>query len=126
MRVVARPRELGEAEVEDLDPPVARDEDVLGLQIAVDDALVVRGGEPLRDLARVVDRFARRQRAAHAAAAKRLALEQLRDDVGRAGVGADVVDGQDVRVVELAGGARLLLEAMQRGRIGREASPGSA
>ena len=59
--------ELGDAEVENLDPPVARDEQVVGLQVAMDDALVVRGGEPLRDLARVVDGFARRQRAAAAA-----------------------------------------------------------
>ncbi len=35
---------------------------------------------------------------------------------------ADVVDGQDVRVIELPGGARLLLEAMQPAAIGREAS----
>ena len=37
-RLVARPRELGDAEVEDLDPPVARDEQVVGLQVAMDDA----------------------------------------------------------------------------------------
>ena len=119
-RVVARPRQLGDAEVEDLDPPVVRDEQVVGLQVAVDDALVVRGGEPLGDLARVVDGLARRQRAAVQAAAQRFAFEQLRDDVGRAVVDADVVDGQDVRVIELPGGARLLLEAMQPARIRRE------
>ena len=33
---------------------------------------------------------------------------------------ADVVDGQDVRVIQLPGGARLLLEAMHAARIGRE------
>ena len=35
--------QLGEAEVEDLDAAVARHEDVLRLQVAVDDPLVVRG-----------------------------------------------------------------------------------
>ena len=81
----ARPAsELGEAEVEDLDAAVARDEEVLGLQVAVDDALLVRGGQAVRDLDRVVDRLARRQSAPPDARAQGLALEQLLDDVGRA------------------------------------------
>ena len=124
--VVARPRQLRDAEVEDLDPPVARDEQVVGLHVAVDDALVVRGGEPLGDLPRVVDRLARRQRAAVQTAAQRLALEQLGDDVRRAGVPADVVDGQDVRVIELPGGARLLLEALHPAARRSRTSRGSA
>ena len=37
--VRSRLRQLRQAEVEDLDAPVRRDEDVLRLQIAVDDAL---------------------------------------------------------------------------------------
>ena len=55
----------------------------------MDDALVVRGRQTFRDLARELDGF----RAAVAAAASRragLALEQLADDVGCAVVGADV------------------------------------
>ena len=55
--------QLGQAEVEDLDPPVLRHEHVLGLQVPVDDPLLVRGGEALGDLHRVVDRLARRDRA---------------------------------------------------------------
>ena len=38
-------RQLRQAEVEDLDAPVPRDEEVLGLQVAVDDPLLVRGGQ---------------------------------------------------------------------------------
>ena len=49
-------RQLRQAEVEDLDAAVGGDEEVLGLQVAVDDPLVVRRGEALRDLERVVDR----------------------------------------------------------------------
>jgi len=45
-RLVARSRQLGDAEVENLHAPVARDEQVVGLDVAVNDALVVRGGEP--------------------------------------------------------------------------------
>ena len=55
--------ELGDAEVENLDAPVARDEQVVGFHVAMHDALVVRGGESFRRLTRVVDDFAQGQRA---------------------------------------------------------------
>ena len=88
-----RLRQLRQAEVEDLDAPVLRHEQVLGLQVPVDDPLLVRRREAARDLDRVVDRLARRRAAPPASAlAQRLALEQLRDDVRRAVVRADVVD----------------------------------
>ena len=77
-------RELGEAEVEDLHAAVVGDEDVLGLQVPVDDPLLVRRREAADDLERVVDRLARRELAAGEDRAQRLALEQLLDDVGRA------------------------------------------
>jgi hypothetical protein len=35
--------QLGEVEVQDLEPLIARDEDVLRLQVAMDDAFVVCG-----------------------------------------------------------------------------------
>ena len=107
-------RELGEAEVEDLDAARVRDEEVLGLQIPVDDPLVVRGGEAVRDLQRVVNDLALRELAARERQAQRLALEQLLDDVGRVVMRADVVDGRDVGVIENARGLGLLLEAPQR------------
>ena len=52
----------GQAEVEDLGAAVGGDEDVVGLQVAVDDALGVRGGQALRDLHGQVGRLARRER----------------------------------------------------------------
>ena len=45
------------------------------------------------------------------ALAKGLALEQLEDDVGDAGLESHVEDGKDVRVVERARRTRLVLEA---------------
>ena len=80
-----RTRQLGEAEVEDLDPAVVRDEDVVGLEVAVDDPLVVSGGEAVRDLERVVEGLADGKRsAAPGGPCRRLTFEQLRDDVGSA------------------------------------------
>ena len=58
------------------------------------------------------------------AVAERLALQQLGDDVGRAVVLPGVVDGDDVGMVEDAGGPGLLLEAADavrgRRRVGVE------
>ena len=81
--VVAWQDQFGDAEVENLDPPVSRDEQVVGLHIAVDDALVVRGRESRSHLARVVDGFARRQCAVMQSVAERFALEEFGDDVRR-------------------------------------------
>ena len=102
-RLASLLRQLRQAEVEDLDPAVPRDEEVLGLQVPVDDPLLVRGGQAVRDLQRVVDRLARRDASAGERRAQRLAFEQLLHDVGRALVGPDVVDGRDVGVVQDAG-----------------------
>ena len=45
----------GHAEVEDLHLPVARDEQVVGLEISVNDALLVHRGEAVGDLRRELD-----------------------------------------------------------------------
>ena len=60
-----------------------------------------------------LDRAARRQRARREPLPQGLALEELRDEVGRAVVGAHVVHDEDARVVEGAGRPRLLLEAQE-------------
>src|SRR5262249_32264680 len=54
------------------------------------------------------------------ARAKRLAVEELRYDVRRAVVRADVVDAEDVGVIERAGSARLLLESAEAFCVYRE------
>ena len=120
LAALLRVRELGEAEVEDLHAAVVGDEDVLGLQVPVDDPLLVRGREAVDDLERVVDRLARRELAAREDRPERLALEQLLDDVGRALVRADVVDRGDVGMVQDARRLGLLLEPAQPVGVGGE------
>ena len=63
---------------------VPRDEEVLGLQVPVDDALLVRGGEAPGDLERVVHGLLLRDRTGVELPAQRLALEKLHDGVGDA------------------------------------------
>ena len=116
----ARSGQLGEAEVEDLYVTIAGDEEILRFQIAMDDVPLVRGGEPASDLRRVIERLARRYRTLPNPRAQRFAFEQLRNDVVESAFVADVVDGQDVRMVEHAGRARFLLETAQRIGVGRK------
>ena len=86
----------------------------------MDDVLLVRGGEALRDLAGALDGLASWHGAAAQPAAERLAFQQFRDDVRRTVMETEVVDGDDVGMIELAGRARLLLESANPVHVGRE------
>ena len=109
--------ELGEPEVEDLDVLVPGDEDVLGLEVAVDDALRVGGRQTFGDLDAVLHRPPDGHVALPKPLAQGAALEQLGHDEGDAVVLSDVVDGHDVGVIEGAGGAGLPFEPAEPGRI---------
>src|SRR5207253_10784672 len=74
----------------------------------------VRGAEALRELQRESRRFLRRERALPDAFRERRALEELGDDVRLALPASDVVDVENVRMIEGARRARLLLEPAQR------------
>ena len=110
-----------DAEVCDLHAPVAQHHDVLGLDVAVDDAAAVRVGECAHDLGDEVHRLA----PVHAAAALHILLEgdpvdQLHDDILRVTRGGDVIDRDDVRMGELGNGARLVAEAAAELRVVRQ------
>ena len=53
----------GQAQVQDLDPAVRGDEEVLGLEVAMEDAARVQGREPVCDLIREAHGLARGERA---------------------------------------------------------------
>ena len=104
-----------------LTSPSLGDEEVLRLQVAVDDAAPVRGGQAARDLLRRGSSALRSGSGPRDnRAAQRLAVEQLGDHVRLPVGGADVVDRDDVGIVERRGGARLLLEAVQPVGVGGE------
>jgi hypothetical protein len=111
---------LGKTEVENLHSPVGEQEDVLGLQVAVDDAALVRRGEPGGDLRRDLHGLARRRRSAVQALAQRLAEEELHDRERLVALPADVVDGEDVGMREGGDRLRLALEAGERVGARRE------
>ena len=119
-------RRLRDAEVEhlrDLALVIAGEEDVGGLEVAVDEAGGVRHGEGAADLRGDRGDLARREGALAAEAAVQvLPLEQLHRDVGDAAPHAVVEDLHDVGAPELGRGLGLALEAprdLGRARGGR-------
>ena len=105
-----------ETEVEDLGVAVLRQKDVLGLDVAVDDPLLVGSREPLRNLPGDVERPPRRERAVRHGHPERLALEELADGEPEAALVADVEEREDVGMRE--GGNRLRLGREARERLG--------
>jgi hypothetical protein len=75
----------------------------------MNDSLLVRRSQSVRNLDRVVDRLS--QRKAGHLVAQRHAFEELRNDVGRTIGDADVMHRKDVRMIERRRGACFLLEA---------------
>ena len=109
---------VGQPEIEDLDAAFAGDEQVFRLEIAVDDAAFVGGGKAADHLARVVENLPGAERAGCAKPRpQRLALEQLGHDIRDAGVVAEIVKRENVRVIEGGDGTRLPFESRQRSAI---------
>ena len=98
--VRARALHLGQTEVQDLRVAATADEDVGGLDVAVNDVGVVRGIERIRDFdAECQHRVQRQTAMIDESVLQRGAFETLHDDKGAAILLADIVNGADVRVV---------------------------
>ena len=105
--------ELCQPEVQHLHVPVATDHDVLGLQVAVDDAGVVRRRDGLGDLDADGQRLTHLETAALEHGPQRDPVDVLRGEELHPGGVADVVDRQNVRVVERRDRAGFALESQQ-------------
>ena len=105
--------DAGEAEVEDLHDTGRGEKEVVGLEVAVDDAAGVGGGEAAGDLDGMRQGFLERETSSGETRAEGRAFEELEDEVGAAVLPADVEDGEDVGVGESSGGPGLALEALQ-------------
>jgi hypothetical protein len=105
--------ELGQAEIENLHASVARNKNILRLQIAMNDPLLVRGRQTTRNLFTVLGGFAHRQGAGTHPLAQGLTLQKLGHEVRRAFMLAEVVNGEDVGMIQRCNRLRLLLKTPQ-------------
>jgi len=81
-------------------PAVLRDEDVFGLQVAVDDAVLVGRGETAGDLDGDVEGAPDGKRPVGEFAAQRLALKEFHDEKMTPGDFFESVDGGDTRMIQ--------------------------
>ena len=110
-----------DAEVEHLEPAVGHDEQVVGLDVAVDDPLCVRRREHVEELVGEAQEIGQRHGALLGARREALALEQLHHEERRAVLGdVDVVDLDGAGVTKFVRGLRLALEALAQIAILRE------
>ena len=101
--------DLREAEVENLHAALG-EQDVAGLQVAVDDALPVRGVYRVKDLLGQGERLSDRHRTVQG-----FALDVLHDEIVR----ADVIERTDVRVVHRRDRPSLTLKALTERCVAR-------
>ena len=111
-----------ETEVAEVDLIVPAEQDVRGLDVAVDDPGVVRGVERLGDLEhdRRGLRRCKRPGGGHALV-QVVAVDEAHGDVGPPVVLAVVMDRDDVRVLDRRRGARFVQEALADARIAEPA-----
>ena len=100
----------GDAEVGDLGVTLPVDEDVLGFDVAVDDACQMRRRQSLSHLPRNMARFGRRQRAAASHLLERASFHILEDQVVLALRGTTIDEGDHVGMGELGEGPAFAVE----------------
>ncbi len=102
---------LDQAEIQDLGVARHRDHDVAGFQVAVQDALAVRGREALGDLTQERYGTAPRQRTAGEKRPQRSPLDVLHDDTAPVLPAFNGIDLNDARMIETGNRPRLTPKA---------------
>src|ERR1041384_233946 len=102
---------MGQAEIEDFHSAIAGQKDIFRLEIAMDDAFGVGGGEAVGDGRCYINSLAPGDRPFVQASAEAFAFKQFGDRVGDAVVRAVVVNRQDVWMREGGDGASFALES---------------
>ncbi len=85
----------------------------------MDDGFRVRRRQRFGHLSGDLHDAALRQGAAFQQVAQSLAIDQLADNVDQPILGADIVDRNNIRMIQRAGGPRLLFEALAAPRVTR-------
>ena len=112
--------ELGDSEVEDLRLAAIGDQDVVGLDVAVDDAEVVRDADRRKELLQEVDRHIDAETSVLIEPRPhRAALDPLHDNEEHGPVLVEVVDADDSGMVERRDGGRLTVESLAEVGVAR-------
>ncbi len=112
-------RDFGQAEIENLGVAALGDEDVGGLDVAMDDALGMRGIEAVGNFEGEGDDSFVIQRLAADLVLQGQAIQKFHGDEGLLAVFADFVDGADIGMVESGSGAGLPAKAFESLRVAR-------
>ena len=119
-RGTSRVHGFREAEVEHLDGAVAAHLDVRGLQIAVDDPLLVRGFERVRDLPGDGQGFVERHGAARDTLRQIVTVDEFHHESRHAPAFLETVDRGDVRMIEGGEDFRFALKPRQPVGVSRQ------
>ena len=111
---------FGEAEIEDFGVAALGDEDVGGLDVAMDDAFAVGGVERVGDLNGEIEQIVEFHGAAGDGVLQGLAVEKFHGDEGFAVGFADIVNRADVGMVQGGCGLSFSLEAREGLRVFRD------
>src|SRR5579864_6526379 len=117
LRDWAHQQGLGQSEVKNFGLPARRNENVRGLDIAMNDALAVSGVERIGNLDAEVEYGFIFQRFAENAVRQRLSLEILHGNKWLALVLPKVVNGTNIRMIEGGSGPRFAFKALESLRI---------
>ncbi len=120
-RELAARRRLRDAEIRDHGQPVLVEHDVVGLDVAVHDAALVRVGEGARNLDQDLTDLAGGERAARGQHGRQwLATQELHDEIDHPAGLADAIDRDDAGVLELGGRTGFALEPLDELLVERE------
>ena len=114
----ARFVQFRQAEIGQLGVAALRDQNVLGLDVAVQNAGLVRRGESVGDAGQQLDDLAPAARRSSCPIPERAAVDELGDQILTALELARIVHGENVRMIERRSRLRFALEAAARGRVG--------
>ena len=113
--------ELSETEVENLQPAIGRDAQVARLQVAMHDAVLVRGCQALGQLDAKLHNFFLRQRSAGKFCVQRGSGDVLGDQKIQIAFAAELVDGGDAGEIHARQRDRFFAKSLARRRVGKQA-----
>ena len=106
-------RDFGETEIEDLDESAIGDDDVGGLEVAVDDSAGVRDFEGVCDLDGPIEDVGDLELSGFEALLDGAAFDQLHGDEMKIAILPEIVDGTNIGMIECGSCASFALEAVE-------------